>query len=965
MAAALALAAIVLTLIGVGVHIGMLRPDVEFGPAEDPAAVPGVVTGPAWWGFALLVCYGTGLLLGTAAAGWVWRTPPARTAVGFGITATVVAVLAHATENVLLLTAAGTAEASTPAYSSTAITATAVLKYAALLPAAAVALGGAALLVWRCVVHSPDELTHRAEHVLDVVPPRPVTADDPPAPDPSVPTDSTDPASADAGGGERLIDERRTDDPGTERANRWRNAYVVPDVRPDLVTRRWSRGEDTIGVGLSGGGIRSASVALGALQSLRPELLDARYLVSVSGGGYTAGAFAQALTGAGTPPAVGTVLRNPEAAYGEGTAEFNHVRRHSSYLADTPAELLRALGRLLWGLVCSLTLLFGPAVVGGVAVGWFYAHVPLAPLPGEAPARLLPDAGALVALGAAVLTAAGAGLFARAAPTRRATVRRAARHAAGLAWMIAALVVVLPALIHGAWWVLSRTDRAVDVGGAVGAVLLTYVTALAAMVWRHRVVLGSGLSGVLRGRRARDGLTAALPDGLTQRLLVVVTTALLGALWLVLFGAAALTGGGPTALWTAAVILAVVAVFGGLIDVTSLSLHPFYRERLARAFAVRSVRRHDDGQVVAVPYDPAERTTLSAYGTTAEGVRFPEFVFAAAANVTGDHRTPPGLGAVSYTLSAKWTGGPDVGWVRTDDLERLAPDALRRDLTVQGAVALSGAAFASSMGRAGRWYEALLAVSGARLGAWLPNPAFLSRARDAARGGDWAYPWLPRTRGLTYLVREVFNAHPHHERLVHLSDGAHYDNLGLVELLRRRCTLVYCVDASNDTPPTARTLAQALELAWQELGVRVVLDDPWHADPGSGRLDAPGHPLAARLARTPIITGTVHYPPESGLGDQVTGRLVVARTVLWPDLPYSLQSYAAHHPEFPHDSTGDQWFDHGQFAAYTELGRHLGAEAGRAVRGTDPAPDGRVRDDPEAPDGAPGHGAPAPDPPVV
>ncbi len=413
---------------------------------------------------------------------------------------------------------------------------------------------------------------------------------------------------------------------------------------------------------------------------------------------------------------------------------------------------------------------------------------------------------------------------------------------------------------------------------------------------------------------------------------MVGTTGLLALLWLLLFGAAATTRGTPAALAGGAGVLAVVVVLGGVFDVTSLSLHPFYRERLARAFAVRAVRRHDDDQVVAVPYDPAEHTTLSAYGTTAEGVPFPEVIFAAAANLKGEHRTPPGLGAVSYTMSARWTGGPDVGWVRTDDLERIAPDRLRHDLTVQGAVAFSGAAFASSMGRSSRWFQVLLAVSGARLGSWLPNPAFLRRAHEAARAGDWAYPWLPRARRLGYLVREVFGSHPHHERLVHVSDGGHYDNLGLVELLRRRCTLIYCVDASNDTPPTARTLAEALELAWQELGVRVVLDDPWRVDPGSGESDAPGSPLAPRLAHTPVVTGTVYYPRESGLPGHVTGRLVVGRAVLWPDLPYSLQSYAAHHPEFPYDSTGDQWFDHGQFSAYTELGRHVGAEARRVLR---------------------------------
>jgi hypothetical protein len=74
-----------------------------------------------------------------------------------------------------------------------------------------------------------------------------------------------------------------------------------------------------------------------------------------------------------------------------------------------------------------------------------------------------------------------------------------------------------------------------------------------------------------------------------------------------------------------------------------------------------------------------------------------------------------------------------------------------------------------------------------------------------------------------------------------------------------------------------------------------------------------------------VIRGTIHYPAASGLPESSrTGVLYVARALLWPEMSYSLLSYAAQHPVFPHDSTGDQWFDDGQFTAYTQLGRELG-----------------------------------------
>ncbi|EHY87927.1 patatin-like phospholipase family protein [Saccharomonospora azurea] len=893
-AAGLALAAVVLTVAGGWWHTGSPLIAVEFPTPSRPADA-GAVTSAAAWGYALVACYGLGLYLGTAAAGWVWRTPPARAAVRFGLTATGVAVVSHLIENTLLLVAGGELPGDSALAHS--VTALAVAKYSAVVPAALIAVTGAAVLVWRCVAHSATTTQHRAELVLDTVPPRPIAPDDPPLPvDPDV------------------------------RATRWRQAYTVPDARPDLVSQRWHDGEHTTGFCLSGGGIRAASVALGALRTLREELLSARYLVSVSGGGFTAGALQLALTGAGSPPPGGTVERDPETVFTAGTAEFNHIRRHSSYLADSPGEVLAALGRIARGLVLSLAVLFGPALVLGVAAGWLYQRVPLTSLSSDPIAYPTPRFGAAVAVVVLALCAFLFGMLAQRDPHGRGPATRLATDFAILAWIVAGVAVVVPALAWASAWLLSHTDRAVDVGASVGALVLTYLSAVSAMAWRNRARLRRRF-GFLR--RSADKPTAVVPDGLTQRLLVIVTTGVLALLWLLLLGAAVMTEGRADALWTAAATLVVVVVLGGVFDVTSLSLHPFYRERVARAFAVRVLRRHSDGQKVAVPYDPAEGTTLSAYGVAADGVPFPEVVFAAAANLKGEHRTPPGLGAVSFTMSAKWTGGPDVGWVRTDDLERISGERIRRDLTVQGAVALSGAAFASAMGRLSRWFQVLLAVSGARLGAWLPNPGFVRQAREAARRGDWAYPWLPKVRRLPYLVREVFGSHPHHDRLLHVSDGAHYDNLGLVELFRRRCTRIYCIDASNDQPPSARTLAEALELAREELGVRVELHEPWRADAGSARPELSGHPLADRMAVSPVITGTVHYPPESGLDEGVTGELIVVRGVLWPEVPYALQAYALHHPQFPNDSTGDQWFDHGEFASYTELGARMG-EAVRA-----------------------------------
>ncbi len=277
-------------------------------------------------------------------------------------------------------------------------------------------------------------------------------------------------------------------------------------------------------------------------------------------------------------------------------------------------------------------------------------------------------------------------------------------------------------------------------------------------------------------------------------------------------------------------------------------------------------------------------------------------------------------------------GGPQVGYVRTDALtpETLKP-SLVRDLTVQSAMAVSGAAFASAMGRQARAFQTLLALSNARLGTWLPNPAWLSERKGT---GDWLQPRIPRIRRLNYLLREIAGSFDPADRFLLVTDGGHYENLGLVELLRHRCRTVYCIDAAGDAPPLATTLGEAMALAREELGITITLDNPLDLVPGSGGSLSPEDPLAglsARLSKAVVITGTIKYASPFKLEgedeESDVGRLIVAKTRLHQDMGADLLSYAQGHPTFPYDSTSDQWFDEGQFNAYYGLGCFLGEHA--------------------------------------
>jgi hypothetical protein len=303
-------------------------------------------------------------------------------------------------------------------------------------------------------------------------------------------------------------------------------------------------------------------------------------------------------------------------------------------------------------------------------------------------------------------------------------------------------------------------------------------------------------------------------------------------------------------------------------------------------------------------------------------------VLCAAAQVSGPRLAPPRRRAVTWTFDSDWVGGPEIGWCRTAAMEKvLAEHGKDGDLSLFGAVAISGAAFGSAMGRHSKGsLDALFAIANARLGVWLPNPAQL-------QFGSWKY----RRRHLGYLLREVFGRYSHHAPWILVSDGGHYENLGVVELFRRRCTRIVCFDASGAAGGAPSTVAEALRLAEEELGVVVHLSQPWSCLPGEAQPSVTAQRMVdvldGRLATKSVLIGSITYPEDDELAEQDRkGWLVIGRAVMDPDLPWTILSYAAGHAEFPNDPTGDQWFDHDQFATYRLLGRHVGDQVVEVLR---------------------------------
>jgi hypothetical protein len=157
---------------------------------------------------------------------------------------------------------------------------------------------------------------------------------------------------------------------------------------------------------------------------------------------------------------------------------------------------------------------------------------------------------------------------------------------------------------------------------------------------------------------------------------------------------------------------------------------------------------------------------------------------------------------------------------------------------------------------------------------------------------------------------------------VYLSDGGHFENLGLYELVRRRCRYIIACDAGQDGALTFEDLGNAIEKCRADFGVDIEMQVK------QIRLDA-----ATGHSGWHCAVGTIRYDQADAA--ETPGTLLYIKSTLTGDEPADVLRYAALHAEFPHESTGDQFFDESQFESYRALGYHVTCTVLQAV--ADPA----------------------------
>jgi hypothetical protein len=339
---------------------------------------------------------------------------------------------------------------------------------------------------------------------------------------------------------------------------------------------------------------------------------------------------------------------------------------------------------------------------------------------------------------------------------------------------------------------------------------------------------------------------------------------------------------------TLALFLGAALLFGRYININKFSLHGMYRDRIIRAYlGASNPERYQ--------CSPSSRTGPNDFTGFAQSdnlpmsglARRPFHVVNVCLNlVAGDRLAWQQRKAASFTMTPLHCGSRDLGYRPADLYAKGGQDPI----SLGTAVTISGAAASPNMGyHSSPATGFIMTLLNARLGAWMGNPG---------NATSWTHAG-PHSAAYS-LLREAFGLTDARSRYVYLSDGGHFENLGLYEMIQRRCGTIVVLDGGCDGEFTYGDLGNALRK------IRIDFEtDIRFADAAIG-------PLRARAKRCAVAE--IRYP------DAPAGQLIYVKPMATGNLPPDVASYAAANPAFPHQSTADQWFDESQTESYRKLG---------------------------------------------
>jgi hypothetical protein len=257
--------------------------------------------------------------------------------------------------------------------------------------------------------------------------------------------------------------------------------------------------------------------------------------------------------------------------------------------------------------------------------------------------------------------------------------------------------------------------------------------------------------------------------------------------------------------------------------------------------------------------------------------------------------------AESFSITPFYCGNYELGY--RDSHAYGGPSGI----SVGTAVSISGAAANPNMGfHSSPTLAFLMTLFNARLGAWLGNPG---------KEGEKTYTKAGPKQAIRPLLSELFGMSTDKSPYVSLSDGGHFENLGIYEMVLRRCRFLVVCDAASDPKVAFEDLGNAIRKVRIDFGVPIEFERKVQILPRDER--GVGTYCATAAIRYSVVDNT--DPERDGFLIYIKPSLAAG---LRPD-PLDVYSYARASQTFPHETTADQWFSESQFESYRALGRFL------------------------------------------
>ena len=344
----------------------------------------------------------------------------------------------------------------------------------------------------------------------------------------------------------------------------------------------------------------------------------------------------------------------------------------------------------------------------------------------------------------------------------------------------------------------------------------------------------------------------------------------------------------------AAILLGLVqSGMGRVIHVNKFSLHAAYGNRIMRAYLGAS-RGKERKPHPFTGFDPHDNVSMTEFAR--DEVKRPLHIVNIALNlVRGENLAWQERKAASFTASAFHCGGYDV------DYRPTAHYGGGQGMTLGTAVTISGAAFTPNAGyHSSPLLTFVMAFFNVRLGWWLGNPRF-----DTAREPGPTHAAWP-------LISETFGLTDDKHKWVYLSDGGHFDNLGLYEMIARRVRQIVVIDAGADPEYGFEDLGNAIRKIRADFGISIEREKKMKI---AKRVDGGAY----------CATFRIKYSDVHKIGTEpkdFDGRLLYIKPALNGSEPQDVTQHATTSDDFPHDTTADQFFSESQFESYRVLGMH-------------------------------------------